>query len=257
MRLEKDIHTSETNNIFYFKEWCRKEGVNLFLFDADDTLWKTVPVFRKFMADCYDYLALNAPVLDREGWKKAIQEVNDRFFEIYGVNPTRWAHVMTELSQQFGLSDTNRDRAVEILMQIYNTPPQFLEGTEKGLAFLRQADVPFGIVTHANEEWTKRKYDWLNLSRFIKWEQIFIVNEDGHKTAESWAQAISYFGSTPERCAIVGDSPRSDINPASQIGVRHCFLFETNSNRWSIHNQAVPETTITISNIGELIKLGR
>lgn len=247
----------ETNEVPRFQRWCRKRGVNLFLFDADDTLWNMVPVFRRFMAECYDYLALNAPVLNRDEWKAAIQEVNDRFFEIYGVNPARWAHVMARLAGQFGLSDTHKDRAVEILMQIYHTPPQFLERTEEGLAFMKQADIPFGIVTHANELWTRQKYEWLELSRFLDWKQIFIVDEDRHKTAESWAEAIGYFKGTPERCAIVGDSPRSDINPASQIGVKHCFLIETNGNRWSIHNQEVPETVVTIANIGELTKLGK
>ena len=89
----------------------------------------------------------------------------------------------------------------------------------------------------------------------IEWEGIYIVNEDSHKTSESWQDAIKYFHFQPQDCAVVGDSPRSDVNPANQIGVNHCFLVES-SSFWSVHQQPIPPDVRRIKNLSQLIQIG-
>lgn len=247
---------SPVEHELYFKKWCKDNGVERFLFDGDDTVWATIEIFRKFMDECCGYLEANAPVMTRQQWRESMQRVNDVLFEKHGVNPRRWEEVMAGLAVEGGLSGTIRDGATEILMQIYQTPPRFLEGTEEGLDFVRKTGVPFGIVTHANEEWTRNKFGWLGLSRFMEWEDVYVVDENGHKTAREWRQAMDYFGVSPRNCAVVGDSPRSDINPARETGVEHCFLIRNGVTTWSVHNQPVDPRTIEIANISGLIGLG-
>jgi len=247
---------SPVENELLFNKWCQRHEIEQFLFDGDDTIWATVEIFRRFASDCYDYLASNASFLTRDQWKASIQEVNNAMFETHGVNPNRWGHVMTEVAREGNLSDDKRDTAIEILMQIYQTPPCFLNGAEEGLAFIKRSGIPFGIVTHANRHWTWQKYNWLRLSRFLTWDNIYMVDENGHKTGESWRQAMEYFSVSPDKCAVVGDSPRSDINPASKIGVKHCFLVESSIKRWSIHDQPVNPATIVIPDLRGLIGLG-
>ena len=126
-----------------------------------------------------------------------------------------------------------------------------LEGASEGLDFIKKVGLPIGIVTHANPEWTWKKYNWLGLKRFVNWDDIFIVDENGHKTAESWRRAISYFGQSPDQCAVVGDSPRSDINPAWEIGVKHCFLVE-DRKQWAIHKQPVDPSVKIIHRLDQI-----
>lgn len=240
---------------FHFIDWCKRNGIKQFLFDGDDTLWGTVDIFRKHQDQSYQYLA-SVTSLPAEEWQIKVKTINDRFFETHGVNPQRWHFVVAELGQQNNLSETIKDNTLAIIMQIYEDPPQLLEGTKEALEFLKKIHLPFGIVTHANEEWTRRKFRWLFLSRFLEWEDIYIIDENSHKTEESWQRAIKYFGCRPEEIAIVGDSPRSDINPSQKLGVKNLFLVEGDIPRWSIHNEKIDSEVHTIRNLAELIVWG-
>jgi len=251
---ERDVFLSPVEKELLFKEWCQRNGVERFLFDGDDTLWSTVEVFRRFMEECYIFLS-SATLTAKEKWEKEICTLSDKYFEIYGVNPERWDRIIEELAIQKGLTEKTRFIATSILRKIYLTPLQFLEGTEMVLDFLKRINVPFGIVTHANRDWTARKYHWLNLKRFLDWDDIFIIDENGHKTEEEWKKAIAYFGCQPNEVAIAGDSPRSDINPAQKLSVRHLFLVEGSTPRWSIHNQEIDPKVMVIRDLTGLISL--
>lgn len=240
-----------------FNRWCKQREIEMILMDGDDTLWKTRSIFIKQQERCYDFLAQQG-ILSREEWRLAIEKENDKLFETTGVNPMRWDMVIDSISK-YGLTTTATDQAKSILRQIYNTPSEFIKDTEKGLEFLSRVEIQKGIVTHANRGWTVRKYNWLNLERYFSWDDdIFIVNEDGHKTAQSWREAMEYFRVRPENCMVIGDSPRSDINPAIEIGVGTCMLVQNGSGIWSVHqHQIINEDIVwTISSLDDVRHLG-
>lgn len=254
MNQKETINLSPIERELLFKEWCKQNGVKQFLFDGDDTLWGTVELFRESMDECYRYLN-SCTSTPKEEWEIKIKKINDKFFEIYGVNPKRWEYVMETLAEQNNLTDTVRSSSLSILGKIYQTPPRYLPDTEEALGFLKKIRVPIGVVTHANHEWTRKKFHWLSLSRFFDWDDIYVIDENGHKTEESWRQAIKYFGYQPNEVAVVGDSPRSDINPAQKAGVKNLFLIEGGTSRWSIHNQEIDPRVMVIGNLTDLISL--
>lgn len=241
------FHERETR----FSEWCDKEGIKRFLFDLDDTICPTREVFRSIMSQAYGYLVDKAPTLSREEWQEEIETINNRLFEKLGVRSSRWDYVVDELDEKHTLGEGVVDEVKEIFQQIYTTPIPMFEGAEEGLGFIKNVGVPIGIVTHAGEEWTAKKYEWLDLGRFVDWESIYIVDEEGHKTSESWMQAIAHFGLEVGNCAVVGDSPRSDINPVWELGVKHCFLVN-DSKQWTVHNQPVDNTVMRIDHLNQI-----
>lgn len=236
-----------------FVQWCKDEGIRRFLFDLDDTICPTRQVFREVMSQVYDFLAISVTVVSREKWREEVETINNRFFEQLGVNSNRWNHVVDELTEKYSLGEEIKQETKRIFQLIYATPLAMMKGAEEGLGFIKNVGVPIGIVTHASLDWTWKKYDWLDLGRFVNKDEIFIVDENGHKTSESWTQAIQYFGLVPEQCVVVGDSPRSDINPAREAGVRHCFLVE-DPNQWSVHNQPVDQSVKKIGNLGQIVE---
>lgn len=254
---KEKLELSPIENELLFQLWCKRKGVDLFLLDGDDTIWQIQNVFRQYLSECYGFLTENVPCLNGQQWKEIITQTDNAAFEKHSVNPLRWFYTMDEVANKTSLRKEIRDKAKKIIMQIYQTPPQFFEGSERGLEFLNKCGIPFGIVTHANVDWTRQKFQWLKLDRFLDWEMVYIVDENRHKTTQSWQEAISYFGSQPERSAVIGDSPRSDINPARQAGVKHCFLVRGHIEIWSVHNQPVDPQTITISSLEDLIGLGQ
>lgn len=245
---------SSVESKIYFNEWCKREGIQRFLFDLDDTICPTRQVFRDVMAQAFDFLATNAPINSRDVWKEDVETINNRLFEKIGVNSKRWNFVVDELAEKHLLSDQLISETKRIFQLIYTTPLSMMEGAEEGLQFIKKVGVQIGIVTHAGREWTMNKYNWLDLERFVNRNDIFIVDENGHKTSESWLQAIQYFGLNSKQCAVVGDSPRSDINPAMEVGVKHCFLVE-DPNQWSVHNQPVHESVKKISSLKQIVDM--
>ncbi len=128
---------------------------------------------------------------------------------------------------------------------------KFLPGAEDGLNFFKKINQPLGIVTHAGRDWTWKKYNWLNLNRFVDWDDVYMVDENGHKNSDSWQKAINYFKLAPSDCVVVGDSPKSDINPAWSIGVRHCFLVN-DPQQWLVHHQPIDPSVRLINNLSEI-----
>ena len=235
-------------------EWCKQRGIKRFLFDLDDTICPTRAVFREVMAEAFDHLALNASFRTRDEWKTDVEEINNRLFEKIGVNPIRWNFVVDELGGKHSLQLPLMNEVKGIFQKIYKTPLAMMDGAEEGLQIIKNVGIPIGIVTHASRDWTMMKYDWLNLERFAQTDEIYVVDENGHKTSESWLQAIEYFGLTPTDCAVGGDSPRSDINPAMEAGVKHCFLVE-DPNIWSIHNLPVDQSVKRIKTLKQIIEV--
>jgi putative hydrolase of the HAD superfamily len=256
MKQVKEFYVSPIEQELSFKAWRRENDIKKILVDGDDTVWMMEPIFSKQIEECCDRLAKTG-IFDKEGWNRELETINDRLFEAHGVNPKNWDLVVEEMGV-FGLDHQTQSEAKDILAKIYQIPPQFIDETEKGLSFLKKTGVEFGIVTHANVEWTKLKFDTLGLDKFMSWEDVYIVDENGHKTKESWRAAMEYFKVKPENCLVVGNSPRSDINPVTELGVRHSFLVQNNYSLWSPHQQPVDKTkTRGIKSINDLRYLGQ
>lgn len=239
-----------------FVSWCRENKIRKLVFDGDDTLWQIKLIFILQMEKSYRLLA-SSTSLSQEVWKKEITEINDSLFEAHGVFPGRWNLLVDELNHRHHLSSDVVARTKNIFSEIYTTPPSFINGTEEALKFFKKIGIDTGIVTHANKDWTYRKYKWLQLDRFLNWDDVYIIDENSHKTKESWQQAFSYFRVNPVNCLVGGDSPRADINPTVNLGVRHAFLLQNSYELWSIHQQPVDENKVrTISSINDLRYLG-
>lgn len=257
MRQVERWEVSSVEQELAFGVWSREREIKLVLADGDDTLWETIPIFIERMGECAEFLA-RAGILTRDEWLKEMERINNLLFATYGVNPKKMDMVVEQLGQR-GLDGRVQGEAKKILAAIYQTSPEFIEGTEAGLEFLKRTGMPMGIVTHAGREWTWEKYkEWLRLDRFFDWENVFLVDENGHKTKDSWRAAMKYFGVEPENCLVVGDSPKSDINPVNDLGVRYSFLVRNPYGIWSIYQEPIDENkTMSVGSINDLRWLGR
>lgn len=249
--LKESLTVSSIERELRFRSWCRANNLKLFAFDLDDTICLTRGIFRQVMSQAYDFLNSSIPAVPTDEWKTAVEGIDNRLFEQFGVKPKRWNYVVDELAKKYDLTNDISGRAKKIFASIYITPVVWAQGAESGLQFFKRAGCPIGIVTHAGHEWTWRKYNWLGLDRFVDWDGVFWVDEKKHKTAESWQEAFRFMGVKPEEVAVVGDSPRSDINPAIELGVKHCFLVE-DPDQWSVHNQPVGPDVIRIMQLTEI-----
>ena len=91
----------------------------------------------------------------------------------------------------------------------------------------------------------------LGFDRFVDRKDVFTVDPAGHKTANTWKKVIKMHGLSPAQVAVVGDSPRSDINPTGEIGVLHRFWIK-HQETWAPHSHDANGDVTIISSLAEI-----
>jgi len=253
MQVEKKIsQLSNNEKELHLLNWLRRHNIERFIFDLDDTLTPTKPIFDKQARLASVLMASLRPEKDSHGWKKEIGAISNRLFEEYSVQKIRWDAITQEMKKTFNLSETLSSAMQRIFASVYQTPYQMFPEAHDTLAVFKKINFPMSILTHADEAWTWQKYIWFGLDKYIGWEDVHVVAANGHKDARSWKSACDFYRVNPANIASVGDSPRSDILPSLEAGIEKTFLIN-DPNRWSIHNSPVPDSVHQINHIGQLV----
>ncbi len=253
------FNVSSIEQLLYFKKFCRQYNIRQILLDGDDTLWRTRSIFARAL----DNGALAVAASSGESVSRvhsSINQIHDELYHTHSVSSTRWPILIDNLSLLYSFGESTRENLHNIFTSIYDTPLKFIPGTKEGLDFLKSDhDFPsLSIVTHANPEWTWKKYRWLNLDKYFSWDNdIYSIDENAYKDTDTWQEAMDFFKVKPENCLVCGDSPLSDIKPVNELGVRFSFLVH-HQNLWSVQDVPVDENkTKIIDSINDLRFLGR
>jgi len=234
--------------------WLEEHEIKKVIFDGDDTLWEMQSIFVDALQRFTDVLGEYVLDIPREDLYKQVRTLNYQYYTKEGVSPLRWKPFVEEYVAKYKLPEKFAKTGKEIFSNIYFIPPVFLQDTEKTLEFLKKANVDMGIVTHANLAWTVFKYNSLSLDRFIPMDDVYAINEFGHKSVEEWDGAFKYFGVNPENTVVIGDSPKSDLRPTHTLGVKQLFhIF--NGQVWETQKDDIVELVTQIPNISGFTNL--
>ncbi len=196
-------------------------AIDLVLVDFDDTLVETAPRFERARRQLFDQLAqagFEPGDIDRVHH----HEVDPVMRQDHGLGPHRlplaFAETYRVLCRQAGLDpDAGIVDACRALGQgVAGTPP----GIDGAIQALRRlaARLPTAIYTQAGDA-------VYQLGCVRDAGALAVVGEDRIrvvplKTAAALRETLEHFGVTdPGRARMVGNSIRSDINPALEIGV--------------------------------------
>jgi len=233
------------------KEAVGKLGLDSWLFDLDDTLIPTNWAFVQQMRAYAQFVTETVGSVEQDWVWNRLTAINNQVYHERSVNPQRWEIVIDRLAEECGRPGEELLRGMHILMDIYNVRSVFSEGAEEVLKQFKNDGIPMGIVTHANEEWTWRKVEWLGLTRYVDQKSIYIVSEDRHKGPEDWSGAISRLGFEAKRTGVTGDSLPGDIIASHRAGVTRKFYIPS---PWSVYNQGeIPKGTEVLGNVSGLI----
>lgn len=240
-----------TGEVGKLTSWLGANGIEVVLFDLDDTLLNTHPIFDR-QIDAFIALAVSRlPEYQFKSLLEMLKEINDQAFRTHGVNPNRWETVVVQMGERCG------ERAREVfndglptLMEIYQIVPPVLPGAIQMLNLFNQTGVDMGLVTHANQKWTGLKLDNTGLRPFF--QHILVVDEDRHKGSNDWASAASLFDKGPDQGMAVGDNLRGDVIAAAEAGFKK-IVWVDKKDGWSMYRSGeVPEGVIVVSGVGVL-----
>jgi putative hydrolase of the HAD superfamily len=139
--------------------------------------------------------------------------------------------------------------ATEIGMTPAEYPIVLLEGVEETLERL-SGRYRLLLLTKGDPDVQEGKLARSGLGRFF--EGVHVVPE---KDADVFRGLIARYDLRPEQTWMVGNSPRSDINPAVEAGIAAVYV--PHPNTWTLEVEAVaePERVVVLRRFAELLEL--
>lgn len=220
------------------------------LLDADDTLWENNIHFERSFEDFVAFL-------DHEHLSTAeIQTVLD---EIEMLN--RGTHGYGARSYARSLRDTysritgvpEADPSLEVVerlgLRILDLAPEIMDGVEATIAALRPHHDLY-VVTKGHPEEQRAKIERSGFERFF---DAVVISEE--KNEHTYRSAVESLDLDPELTWMVGNSPRSDINPALKAGLNAIFIPHPRTWHLEVEEIEIPEESRTLLQLSSFREL--
>jgi putative hydrolase of the HAD superfamily len=189
------------------------------LIDADDTLWEN-NIFFENTIDGF-ITQLEHLGYTREYIRHILNETERRNIRQHGYGVRSFRRSLEETYMKLAGNSAKREivQAIErMAMTLEATPPQILDGVPETLAYLAKHNRLI-LLTKGEPAEQAAKVERSGLQPYF--EEIEIVLE---KSNEVYERMIEQFKIVKTHGWMVGNSPRSDINPAMQAGLNAVFI---------------------------------
>jgi putative hydrolase of the HAD superfamily len=189
------------------------------IIDADDTLWENNIYFERAFDDFCDFLAHSA--LSPEEVRAVLDEIEIVNARTHGYGTATFTRNLTECYHQLverEVSAEDLPRIMSFAEQILDHPIEVIPGVAETLEYLSERH-GLTLFTKGNPEEQKLKLDRSGLG--IYFGHVAIVKE---KDARSYSALIRERALDPAHTWMIGNSPKSDINPALEAGIHAVFV---------------------------------
>jgi putative hydrolase of the HAD superfamily len=188
--------------------------MSFLLIDADDTLWENNIYFERAFDDFVDFLdhsALNAVEV-----RDVLNEIETVNAKVQGYGSKNFGRNMQQAYQHLAEREIRADDLAHIMSlaeKIVEQPLVVIEGVEETLARLASRH-DLTIFTKGHPEEQRMKVERSGLERYFA--HTAVVKE---KHAGAYQGIVSERGMEPLDTWMIGNSPKSDINPALEAGL--------------------------------------
>jgi putative hydrolase of the HAD superfamily len=217
------------------------------IIDADDTLWENNIYFERAFDDFVEFLAHSSmPAVKVRAVLDEIETVNSK---IHGYGAANFARNLGECYHRLverDVSPHDLPRIMSFTGQIVHHPIELIAGVEETLEYLALRH-DLTLFTKGNAEEQKLKVDRSGLA--IYFGHTAIVKE---KDVASYAELIRDRQMDPAVTWMIGNSPKSDINPALEAGIGAVFV--PHEHTWRLEHETVLESPrlITLTTFADL-----
>ena len=195
-------------------------GINLVLVDFDDTLVDTAPRFQNARRELFALLA-EAGFAEHDARRVHHDEVDTLMRERYGLGPARMEHAFRATYEALCATcgrvpePAVAERAVRLGRAVAGAPP-VIAGALAALARLARA-LPTAIYTQAGDPAYQRAcIEACGVLAILPSERVRICQ---NKNTEQFRRTLADFAiEDPSTVWMIGNSMRSDINPALEAG---------------------------------------
>ena len=215
------------------------------LIDGDDTLWENNIYFERAIEAFIDFL-------DHSSLKpEEVRAVLDEIEMTQGYGAANFAKSLQETYRQLAerdVHDEDLERVRRFGEQITLHPMQVMGGVQETLAYLSPRHRLI-LLTKGNQDEQRIKIE--NSGLGIYFEHTIIVAE---KDVATYKRLVQDLELDVPHTWMIGNSPRSDINPARQVGLNAVFI--PHSHTWHLENQDIvadgPGQLLELASFAEL-----
>jgi putative hydrolase of the HAD superfamily len=220
--------------------------------DADDTLWENNIYYEQCIAAFVELMV--AQGFGREEAERTVEAVERERIPQVGYAPEEFAHSLVISYQRLcesharPIEDEVSYDVWEIGQAVIEYPIVLLGGVAETLPRLGHCRLL--LLTKGVREVQEGKLARSGLGHFF--DGVHVVVE---KDADVIRGLVAEYGLQPERTWMVGNSPRSDINPALEAGIGAIYVPHPNTWTLEVEKIAEPEQVIVLNGFGELATL--
>jgi putative hydrolase of the HAD superfamily len=202
------------------------------MIDADDTLWENNVFFENLIED---FITLVEPCgYARAYIRHILNETERKNIRQYGYGVRSFGRSLEETYLKLADQMAKREVLAQIhgrVVDLERTPPKILDGVPETLAYLTQRHRLI-LFTKGQPAEQAAKVERSGLQGFF--EFIEIVPEKDHETYSSLVKKYKIVKSLGW---MIGNSPRSDINPAMKIGLNAVYV--PHQHTWQMEHEPV------------------
>ena len=205
------------------------------IIDADDTLWENNVYFERAIDEFLDFL--DHSTLTRKEARAALDEIERANAAIHGYGARAFARSLRECYERLAEKELDEEEIRGVMRfgeRILEQEIELLPGVEETLRVLvNRHDLI--VFTKGHHEEQRLKIDRSGIDHYFRYHGI--VPE---KNEAAYRELVTQLGLDPARTWMVGNSPKSDINPALAAGLGAVFI--PHEQTWSLEFAEVDHT---------------
>lgn len=204
------------------------------LIDADDTLWENSIYFEEVIA-CVEQM-LEPLGVTAEDFRACLNEMERCHIRVHGYGTRNFARSLVTAFDHFSTPGTDpalKSRVRDLAMNIMKQPVELLDGVPETLEYLARRHLLF-LVTKGDPGEQGRKIENSGLKGFF--QDVEILREKNILTFRGLLEARRW---NPDSTWMIGNSPRSDINPALAAGMNAVYI--PHRHTWILEHEPAEE----------------
>jgi putative hydrolase of the HAD superfamily len=204
------------------------------IFDADDTLWENNIYFEEAFDRFCEFLAHSS--LTSRQVRAVLDDIEIVNAQVHGYGSRNFARNLAACFEDLAERDISPDDLETVkgfAYEILERPVNLIEGVAETIAHLAERH-DLTIFTKGDPEEQTLKIEGSGLAHYF--QHAAIVKE---KNEAAYRELAAARGFDIGKTWMIGNSPKSDINPALAAGLSAVFV--PHERTWGLELQALPE----------------
>jgi putative hydrolase of the HAD superfamily len=201
----------------------RKKSFSGLIFDGDDTLWETMPFYNQ--TKTVFYAEMGKMGFEKKEVMKAFEKIDVDNTKIMGFSKGRFPRSMQETYELFCKiykKPFNKRASLKmsnIGKKVFSEKSTLIDGVKEVLAILRKSNFQLILATKGDLLIQKKRIADAKISKYFN--KIYIFPQ---KTSAELYQVVEESNLDLYTSWSIGNSIKSDINPALRIGLKAIWI---------------------------------